>query len=140
MDTAFISELMDKRMIPPSPHGQGLTVRRALVYNLEYDTTYLFCCPEHTSVRMKVPIPDEISFSEPSIFTGELSPYLHPQTETVQFHLPGTVSVAEGADQAFNIAPNSGSYIVDVLVDGISIGDCFHLHLHASCPKPYDQC
>jgi hypothetical protein len=90
------------------------------VYNLEYDTTYYFVARAYLGTDESTDS-GEISFSEPSSspasFTisasangnGSISP-------------AGTVSVAEGADQAFNIAPNSGSYIVDVLVDGISIG------------------
>ena len=34
----------------------------------------------------------------------------------------GAVSVAYGSDQTFNITPDTGYHIVDVLVDGISIG------------------
>jgi hypothetical protein len=34
----------------------------------------------------------------------------------------GTVTVAEGAEQTFVIAPSTDSYLVDVLVDGVSIG------------------
>ncbi|MGD8701156.1 MAG: hypothetical protein PVH26_01880, partial [Desulfosarcina sp.] len=90
------------------------------VYNLEYDTAYYFVVRAYDG-------------DLESADSGEVS-FLAPSPPTTNFAISasvngngsispaGTVTVAEGADQSFTITPGSDSYIVDVWVDGVSIG------------------
>ncbi len=101
------------------PVWQG-TNTSCIIYNLEYDTTYHFVVRAYAGTDNSADS-NETSFFAPSSSTnsftisasingnGSISP-------------AGTITVTEGSDQSFTIAPSSGSYIVDVLVDGVSIG------------------
>ena len=100
------------------PVWQGIDTSTT-VYNLKYDVTYYFVARAYVDTNESADS-GEVSFLASSSTTnyaisasvdgnGSISP-------------AGTVSVAEGADQSFAITPGPDSYIVDVWVDGVSIG------------------
>lgn len=90
------------------------------VYNLDYDTTYYFVVRAYVGTDESGDS-NEISFSTPSPPT--ISYTISASTNGNGSISPtGSVTVTEGADQTFTISPNTGSYIVDVLVDNVSIG------------------
>jgi hypothetical protein len=90
------------------------------VYNLDHDITYYFVVRAYTG-DMESADSNEVSFlspsSQPDVYTisastggnGSISP-------------SGTVTVYEGADQAFAVSPGTGCHVLDVLVDGVSVG------------------
>jgi len=90
------------------------------VYNLDYDTPYYFVARAYAGADESADS-NEVSFfapgASPTAYTisasaadgGSLSP-------------GGAVTVSAGADQTFVITPYTGCDVVDVLVDGVSVG------------------
>ncbi len=94
----------------------------ATVYNLEYDTTYYYVVRAYVGSDESGDS-NEVPFNTPSSSTGTTTYTITSNISGSGAILPaGPVSVTEGADQTFEISAGTGSYIVDVLVDGTSVG------------------
>lgn len=90
------------------------------VYNLDHDITYYFVVRAYNGDNESADS-NEVSFLSPSYTPTEYT-ISASTTGNGSISPSGTVTVCEGADQAFAVSPNAGSHIVDVLVDGVSIG------------------
>ncbi len=90
------------------------------VYNLEYDTTYYFV------VRAFEGTLESGDSNEASFTTPASAPVAYTISATTTgdgaISPAGSVTVTGGTDQTFTVSPNTGSYIEDVLLDGVSIG------------------
>lgn len=90
------------------------------VYNLDFDTTYYFV------VRAFSGIDESSDSNEASFFSPSSSAANHTISATTtgdgSISPTDTVTVADGTSQTFTISPKTGSHVLDVLVDGVSIG------------------
>jgi len=90
------------------------------VYNLDWDTTYYFVVRAYEG-DLESADSEEVSYSTTS---SETKTYTITATagNNGSISPSGSLTVADQADQAFTIAPDSGYSIADVLVDGVSQG------------------
>jgi hypothetical protein len=88
------------------------------VYNLAYDTTYYFVARAYVGADESADS-GEVSFSTPLAANYTILASINGDGAISP---AGTVTVVEGTDQSFTITPNAGSTIVDVFVDGVSVG------------------
>jgi hypothetical protein len=93
------------------------------VYNLDYDKTYYFVARAYDGANESGDS-NEVSFfspgASPTAYTISAS-----ATDGGSLSPGGAVTVSAGADQTFVITPDTGCDVVDVLVDGVSIGAVF---------------
>ena len=90
------------------------------IYNLDHDTAYYFVVRAYAGTDESADS-NEISFTAPS--PPEASYSISTATAGNGTISPaGTLTVTEGSDQTFSISADTGYSIVDVLVDGLSIG------------------
>ncbi|WP_319523619.1 PKD domain-containing protein [uncultured Desulfosarcina sp.] len=90
------------------------------VYNLASDTTYYFVVRAYDG-DLESADSEEVSYQTP---VSETTTYTITATagDNGGISPSGSLAVAENADQAFTITPDSGYSIADVLVDGVSQG------------------
>jgi len=88
------------------------------VYNLAYGTTYHFVARAYVGINESADS-GEVTFSTPLTASYTIAASINGNGAISP---AGTVTVVEGADQAFTITSSEGSDIVDVLVDGVSVG------------------
>ena len=90
------------------------------VYNLAYNTNYFFVVRAYAGTEESADS-NEISFNEPSPPQASYS-ISTTTTGNGSISPTGPLTVAEGSDQTFSISANTGCHIVNVLVDGQSVG------------------
>lgn len=102
------------------------TSTTATIYNLSYDTTYYYVVRAYVGTDASGDS-NEVSFTGSS---SSVEPPVEPSTYAITaaaagdgiISPSGTVTVTQDTDQSFVISSSSGSYLVDVLVDGTSVG------------------
>jgi List-Bact-rpt repeat protein len=90
------------------------------VYNLDWDTTYYFVVRAYAETQESADSEEVSFFAEspaPTTYTISVSAGDHGSISP-----GGAVTVNQGSDQVFMIAPDTGYHIADVKVDGISKG------------------
>ena len=90
------------------------------IYNLEYDTAYYFVVRAYSG-DTESGDSNEVTYTTTS---APITTYTITSSTSANGAVAplGAVSVDEGSDQTFSITPDDGCYIVDVLVDDVSVG------------------
>ena len=90
------------------------------IYNLEHDTTYYFVVHAYAGDNESGDS-NEIAYSTPP---APLATHTLTSTASANGSIAplGAVAVDAGTDQTFSISPDAGCEIVDVRVDGVSVG------------------
>ena len=125
----------------PNPFNVGKDTTSYTLDNLTDGATYYFAVTDYDGAGNESDYSNEVTVTFPALPPGMATPTLHSVTATAG--AGGTIRpvgaepassnidrattitrtmVSEGADQSFDITPNSGYAIADVTVDGISVG------------------